>query len=173
MVKGQTNEGSHTKLKIFGIALLVLVLGFFIYKYTYIYLERRKYAQAEQAIIKVADDLRAQGVVTEFSKGCGRNQGVFGPGALSCSIILSSAGSTVDSSESSVYRAIGSSAIIQGFKLKESNDFIVSDKLTTNHTIEFIFSKNNLGCELFNDHTNRDKFIVYFSCLEHLKFKIY
>lgn len=64
---------------------LLVVASYFIYKYTYIYVERRKYDVATVAIQKVASDLRAQGIETEFSKGCGRTQEVYGKGSLTCS----------------------------------------------------------------------------------------
>lgn len=86
MAEQKTRKVGHKKLKIFGIALLVIILGFFIYKYTYIYLERQKYEKAELAINKVADDLRAQGVETTPFKNCERAQVKFGEGFISCHV---------------------------------------------------------------------------------------
>lgn len=78
----------HIKLFTFAMLTALLIAGYFVYKYTYIYLERRKYDQAAVAIQKVAADLRVQGIVTEFSRGCSNNIEVYGAGSLSCSVGL-------------------------------------------------------------------------------------
>lgn len=77
---------SYRKFEIVLGVIALLVAGYFIYKYTYIYTERRKYDQAEVSIKKVAEDLRKQGINTEFSKGCSRDQAKFDTGALHCSV---------------------------------------------------------------------------------------
>lgn len=76
----------HTKLLLFLGVIILLISSYFIYKYTYIYTERRKYDQAEISIKKVADDLRKQGIETEFSKNCSRDQAKNDTGALHCSV---------------------------------------------------------------------------------------
>lgn len=81
-------DGRISKLKVLAATLLVMVGGYFVYKYSYIYLERRKYSQAEVAIKKVAADLEAQGIRTEFSKGCQESETVFQHGPTTCSIVL-------------------------------------------------------------------------------------
>ena len=77
------------KLVIALILIALLIASYFVYKYTYILVERRKYDKATVAIQKVADDLRSEGIETKFSRGCSRNIEVYGKGSLTCDVNIS------------------------------------------------------------------------------------
>lgn len=105
---------------VFAGLVALLVLGYFVYKYTYIYTERRKYAAAEVAIQKVAADLRSQGIETEFSRGCGRTQEVYGKGSLTCSVSIIFKGDTAKYDVQWINNILSPSLVKNGFIYQSS-----------------------------------------------------
>lgn len=88
MQKPSFGKLRHKKLVAVVIIAALLVAGYFMYKYAYIYTERRKYDQAAVAIQKVADDLRSSGIETEFSRGCAKSDAKFNSGSLFCGVSI-------------------------------------------------------------------------------------
>ncbi len=171
MAKSQA-AASHKKLKIFGIALLVLVLGFFIYKYTYIYLERRKYDQAEQAIHKVADDLHAQGIETEFSKGCVFANVEFGTGPLSCSVQINYPSRFVKYDAAETFNKFNNSLIANSFlSITESQNSSTSSE--TIPSKNYRLKNNDLVCDLYYTKHSSEEYLVGASCGKISKFSIF
>ncbi len=108
----------HKSLLIF-LGLIVLLCGsFFIYKYVYIYTERKKYDSATVTLQKVADDLRTQGIETQFSKGCGKNIQLNNSGPTICSISLTHKSEGTSSLQLTRTDNFSKALIQNGFKIK-------------------------------------------------------
>ncbi len=164
----------HKKLLLIVGLILGLLVGYFAYKYIYIYTERRKYNRATVAIQKVAADLRAQGIETEFSRGCGKNQDVYGFGALSCNV------SIVYSGDENIRKVA-----------EVSNNFVtLSEKHNFNYdkTYNYSFSINppsgssvyrlndsNLQCQItFTNNWSEDTtYTTKLHCNDNAKFKLF
>jgi hypothetical protein len=160
----------HKKL-LFIVGLIIsLLVGYFAYKYIYIYTERRKYDQATVAIQKVAADLRAQGIETTFSRGCGKNQDVYGFGGISCNtgITLKSTNNissikTVDSFKSD---------IIKHKFILTHNGINTSDNKLNSGTSSFSLPGSKLYCGLTYSSTEETSQFD-FGCGNSAKFQLF
>ena len=168
-----SNKKTYVKSKI-AVGLVVLIIaGFFAYKYSYIYIERRKYDRATVAINKVADDLRAQGINTEFSRGCQKAEGVFGPGALSCSVGISYTGDEKNTIPSEVLNKFTKSMSMTIFKLK-SDLFIKSSAEISGGPNVYTLLENGMECNLrYSPQISGDiSYEINFVCVKDSRFKI-
>lgn len=169
-------QGRHKKLMLLVFALLVIIGGYFAYKYAYIYVERRKYTQAEVAIRRVASDLEAQGLITEFSKGCSKDQGKNNTGSIFCAISIFYNGDQQKDS-------IKNTSIIYNNALK-NNDFNINagyakslsiDPLPTGMALFNLPGSNALQCQLnYNSNWESDgTYSIGFSCYHNERFKLF
>ncbi len=165
----------HKRLLGFTIFATALIFGFFVYKYAYIHLERRKYDQATVAIQKVAADLRAQGIETTFSRGCQHAEGVFGPGALSCSVGIDYRGNEEITHVKDVEKKLLNIILKLSFKYEtESNSFYTLEPRPTG-TSNYSLPGNKLICSLTFDNnvTEAALYSFEFTCGDNSAFNLF
>ncbi|MDB5183056.1 MAG: hypothetical protein JWO47_840 [Candidatus Saccharibacteria bacterium] len=146
----------YKRLKIAGSLILLLIAGFFVYKYSYIHIERRKYDQATVAINKVAADLRAQGIETTFSRGCQFSNPESSTGSLGCSVNL------VYSSNQSAKES--ADVLVKMYTSLKSQKAIFADNINdksfnskNDFSVDFKFTSINLSCNIsYSDHSQND-----------------
>lgn len=168
----------HKKLKIFLATIALLVVGFFLYKYAYIFIERQKYNQAEQAISRVADDLRAQGIDTTPYKSCEHAQVKYGAGFLTCSV-----GIVYEGNEEIIGVSIKEplEKFIASIDKQKFESFGTSDELNpTSHPIvvgtsNYSLSKSKLGCGLSYDKFDDSEppYTLRFGCGKYSRFLLF
>lgn len=171
----KSKTSTHKKLKIVLGLIALLVAGFFIYKYTYIYVERRKYDQAAVAINKVAADLRAEGINTEFSKGCGKNQEVFGEGALNCSTGITYSSDSKENRIREILISFMKYMKDTGFVMKNGSLDPNSSPILTGSS-EYTLVTNPLNCSLFfstTDISSKEKNQIDLYCAATSMYKLF
>lgn len=157
----------HKKLIIIAGLLLLIVIGFFAYKYIYIYTERKKYDKASTAIQKVASDLKRKGILSTYIKACGKTQGEFNSGVTVCSVGITYTGDL----------------IVDYFKTKtefiesvNQNDFYPTGTKIAGQT-EYRLKNSTLPCTLINSGPDTDPKTSYISldlsCGSNSKFKLF
>lgn len=175
MVQVASQKSGHLKLKIFLGVVALLVAGYFVYKYSYIYFERRKYDKATAVIQKVADDLRAQGIETTFSRGCHHNQGKFDVGALNCGVTAEYQELSKENMTRKVLGAfeltLKTNGLVKNSSLLDSNN----SPLDTG-SVTYTGNTNGLTCSLFyttveSGETKNDQ--IGFSCGNVSKFSLF
>ena len=165
----------HKKLFLFVISLLVVVGGYFVYKYSYIYLERKKYSQAEVAIKKVAADLEAQGIKTEFSKGCQNTQTVIGKGTTYCSTYVVYNGNQTTNDVKDVVKNLVSLLSKYGFTLDTKYHESYSIEPAPDGTAVYTYPDNSLQCRLTlsNSWSENSLYTIQFGCSDGTKFSLF
>jgi len=169
------NRFRHKKLVMAVCLVALLVVGFFVYKYSYIYLERKKYTQAEVAINKVADDLRSQGINTKFSRGCGRTQTVSGPGAIICSSGILYKGDEANLKSEDAVSAFASSV--------KDNNFTYNKSFNTSYTTYpqptgisvYSLAESTLQCQIKLDSTwpTDARYAIILECSDGSRFNLF
>lgn len=162
---------SRKRLLIAFVVLGLLVASFFIYKYTYIHIERAKYDKAAAAINKVADDLRAQGIETEFSKGCNKSIAVYGDGSTSCFEEVSITGNK-DTARASL-GALTSSVRKNGFTLTSSNGVSADDIDIKTGTMVYSLLSSALQCRVKYSTPDETTSLIALSCGRPEKYKLF
>ena len=166
----------HSKSKILLIIAAALMVGFFAYKYSYIYLERQKYNKVEVDISKVADALRSQGIETTPFENCERAQVKFGKGFLSCHVGIVYEGSDERLTVKEPLEKFMKSVNTYGFV-----SVGVDDELNpTRHPIvvgslSYFLDSTDLGCSLSYDKVDDSDppYTLIFSCGKSSKFAIF
>lgn len=163
----------HKKLFLFVISLLVVVGGYFVYKYSYIYLERKKYSQAEVAIKKVAADLEAQGIKTEFSKGCVYQNPESMSGKVGCSVSVNYIGTDNVASAINIF-----SVYLKATKDLDMSSFdstsIKSAALdNSSYSREISVQGSNLICSVYYSSHGKNEYWVGLSCGSIPKYKLF
>ncbi|CAN5375702.1 hypothetical protein BH10PAT3_BH10PAT3_7290 [soil metagenome] len=162
----------HRKLILFGAVVVFLIGGFYIYKYSYIYVERRKYDKATVAINKVADDLRAQGINTEFSRGCSNNIELQGLGSVSCAVIITMSDDNTEQEQHSLLKKYLTVLKENRFDLTKRG----SMSLSTEPVLSGIsgYANNNLDLDCTMQYINNKlSHIIIFKCGGPSHFKLY
>lgn len=175
MVQVASQKSGHLKLKIFLGVIALLVAGYFVYKYSYIYLERRKYDKATVVIQKVADDLRAQGVQTTPYTECTRAQAKFNTEWISCYT-----GLTYDGVESDIGIADTLKKFINSMKLRDFTLINSGGVNPTGNPIEtgtsvYRLKQSELQCRLIysKEDENAPDYQLNLECGEHAQFVIF
>ena len=170
-----TLKPSKKRLIVAFIFFDLLVASFFIYKYTYIALERRKYGQVEVAITKVADDLRTQNITTTLFRGCSHDQGKFISGPLFCTVGITYQGDeNNDKAETTAIKLV--SAMEKNMFTKDSRfnlSYDVSPR-PSGFTI-YRYDNSTLQCKLYLDNTwdENTKYEVSLSCGDTSKYLLF
>lgn len=175
MVQVASLKSGHLKLKIFLGVIALLVAGYFVYKYSYIYLERRKYNKATVVIQKVADDLRAQGVQTTPYTECTRAQAKFNTGSISCYTGIAYKGEddkiVIKVTLENFIKAI----TLQDFSLKDSGGLNPSSTPIIQNTSSYTMKNSTLNCGL--TYSKEDDLLsqydLTFECGKSSKFKLF
>lgn len=161
------------KTKLLLILVVIGLASWFGYKYTYIFLERRKYARAETALRKVADDLRAQGIETTFSRGCTYKNQVFSIGEIEgCNQSITYSGYNSKNIPGEYYAKFLES-------LKKVN--AVFKSINTNSSLSAVdgHSENlslpslKMNCELYYSPHLQDNYWIGLSCGGPSNFKLF
>lgn len=160
------------KTKLLLILVVIGLASWFGYKYTYIFLERRKYARAETALRKVADDLRAQGIETTFSRGCGRTQVVYGQGWQTCSVGITTTNPLKNDELSMTISKFTETLSEKKFTLlRESNS--INNSLSPSGDNRYSESVSKLPCSLSVRLTAPGFSNVDVGCGRHSNFKLF
>jgi hypothetical protein len=171
-----TKKGGHKKLIILLSIIALLASGFFVYKYTYIFLERRQYKTAEAAIAKVADDLRTQGIETAPFKNCEHAQVKYGEGFLTCQVGIIYKGSEEKIGVKEPLEKFIASIDKQGFGSTGSSD----DPNPTGHpiitgTLSYILGESKQSCGLTYDKADdlSPPYTLDFGCSKSSRFALF
>jgi len=158
----------HKKLFIACSLILIIIAGFFVYKYTYIYMERKKFDKAEAALEKIATALAIQNITPSLTNGCGRIQNVYVSGALYCSNTLEVTGDP----KGEAYKSLGGELLKNGFSLDGNSQFRVNIPIDSSQSEGFILTETGQPCTLQYDLVDATSSISSISCGNKVKFKI-
>jgi len=155
--------------------IALLISGYFIYKYAYIYTERRKYDQAEVEINKVADDLQTKGIVTKGVKDCAKDIGKFDSGSLFCSVGITYIGNEQNRSIKEVIGYYESIVIKNSFNLNPRYNYSYEIAPEPSGATVYTLNSNPLQCQLRLGNTwdENSNYTVDFFCGDSSKFSIY
>jgi hypothetical protein len=168
------NIKRYRKLKIFLIFVTALVVGFFVYKYSYIYRERQKFKSVETDITKVANELRSIGFETSSFSSCERAQVKFANGPLTCRVGIVYEGNNINLSVKEPLEKF--IAAIQRFDFKPvgSDELNPTSNPITIGTASFSSSSSISSCGLtYSKDDASYSYELLFSCGKSSRFAIY
>lgn len=171
-----------SKKKVLLMLPIFLVIGFFVYKYTYIYVVRRDLNQAGKEVKVVQEKLAQQGIVATYDESCGKDEGKYDSGVRHCGPSISYTKEM--SKEEAVQTAdkIINTLKKDGFEIKYDDNEI--DEESNNFTFEILHQttqniKNARRCALVFENLNADenlpefKFDFQLYCGKNVRFWVY